>query len=277
MGKGVEVCAFSQSFVAQCWTGFNLTWTERMQLYCKMVGSGEPTMLLLHGLAGNGEVWQPLLPMLTGRWLGSILIPDLRGHGRSPHARHYGFGQHAADVAGLLMPGQLVTVVAHSMGAVVALAVASGMFGVSVDTILGFGVKIHFSDAEIEKSHARATSPVRWFESRGEAVETFLRLAGLTGLVGEETEVVNAGVRQEAGRWRLAADPRIYSVVGPRFEDIFSAAKTRLLLACGSDDPMVTIDDLRRFDAGAIELPGMGHNFHVRAPQVLFELIERLL
>jgi pimeloyl-ACP methyl ester carboxylesterase len=44
----------------------------------------------------------------------------------------YSFGQHAADVAALLRPGEPVVVVGHSMGGVVGLALASGWFGVDV-------------------------------------------------------------------------------------------------------------------------------------------------
>ena len=122
-----------------------------MQLYCERSGSGEEVLLLLHGMAGNGGVWKPLLEVMGGRWPGRILVPDLRGHGRSPQGGHYGYGQHAADIAELLDPGERVTVVAHSMGAVVALAAASGWFGIQIETVLGFGVKLHFSDADIEK------------------------------------------------------------------------------------------------------------------------------
>lgn len=49
-------------------------------LYCATYGSGAP-LLLIHGLGASGEVFQPLLPALTARY--HVIIPDLRGHGRS--------------------------------------------------------------------------------------------------------------------------------------------------------------------------------------------------
>lgn len=248
-----------------------------MQLHCEQVGTGGRVLLLLHGMSGNGGVWKPLLEVLRGEWPGKILVPDLRGHGRSPAGRHYGYGHHAADVADLIEPDERVTVVAHSMGSAVALAAASGWYGISIEAVLAFGVKVHFSDAEIEKSQSLAKLPVRWFDTRGEAVERFLRLSGLTGLVSEDAEVVHAGVREEGGRWRVAADPGTFSAVGPTFEDIVRAAKIRPRLACGSEDQMVKVDDLRRIDPGAVELPGLGHNFHVQAPKALAELMTRLL
>lgn len=245
-----------------------------MKLHCEQVGSGDDVLLLLHGMAGNAGIWMPLLKIAERRWPEKkFLAPDLLGHGRSPAGAHYGYGQHAAAVASLIAPGGRVTIVAHSMGTAVALALATGWFGVRVEKILAFGVKLHFSEAEIEKSHSMSRNPVRWFDTRGEAVDRFLKLSGLAGLVADDAPVVNAGVREEGGRWRVAADPGTFSAIGPLFGDMVRAAKCPLRLACGSEDPMVKIDALRRLDPQAIELPGLGHNFHVHAPEALAELI----
>ncbi|OGA29054.1 MAG: hypothetical protein A3I01_20240 [Betaproteobacteria bacterium RIFCSPLOWO2_02_FULL_65_24] len=248
-----------------------------MQLYCEQVGTGERVLLLLHGLAGNGAVWRPLLNVIRNRWPGRILVPDLRGHGRSPHGTHYTFGHYAADVADLLPAGERVTAVAHSMGAVVALTAANGWYGVSIDTVLGFGVKTGFTEAEKEKAQSLAGSPVRWFDTRSEAADRFMRLSGLKGLVKEDSEAVDAGVCQENGRWRVAADPRTFTPPGPALASLFRVEGTRLRLACGSEDQMVSVAELRRFDPEAVELPGLGHNLHVQAPEALAELMDRLL
>ncbi len=247
-----------------------------MELYCERFGKGAPVLLLLHGLAGNGGVWQPLLGVLRDRWPGAIVVPDLRGHGRSPHGRHYNYGQHAADVAELLDADEHVNVVAHSMGAVVAATAASALFGLSIDSILGFGVKTGFSEAELEKMRSLAKMPVRWFDTRREAAERFLKLSGLAGLAAEDCAAVAAGVREENGRWRLAADPGIFSAAGGAgLEGVLGACKARLNLACGSEDQMVTVQQLRRYDPQALELPGLGHNLHVQAPEALAALMER--
>jgi pimeloyl-ACP methyl ester carboxylesterase len=246
-----------------------------MRLYCEQIGEGAPVLLLLHGMAGNGAVWRQFVDVLRGTWPGKILVPDLRGHGRSPQGRHYGYGQHAADVSELLDAAEHVTVVAHSMGAVVALAAASAAYGLSIDSVLGFGVKMVFADADVDKARSLAAVPVRWFDSRREAADRFLRLSGLTGLAPEDSEAVQAGVREENARWRIAADPRTFSAPVPDFDNLFRAAKARVALACGSEDRMVSVEQLRRFDPEAVELPGLGHNLHVQAPQALAELLDR--
>jgi pimeloyl-ACP methyl ester carboxylesterase len=49
-------------------------------IFFKTVGDGEP-LLLLHGLMATGAMFDPLVPLLQGRF--RMLIPDLRGHGKS--------------------------------------------------------------------------------------------------------------------------------------------------------------------------------------------------
>jgi len=246
-----------------------------MELYFEKIGGKGPTLVLLHGMAGNGAVWQPLIEELRGRWPGNFLVPDLRGHGRSPHSAHYSFGQYAADVADLLDPSERAWSVGHSMGAVVALTLASGWYGVSIDAVLGFGMKLNWTEAETEKALSLAKVPVRWFDTRHEAADRYLRLSGLAGLVAEDSAAVDAGLRQENGRWRLAADARTFAAGKPAFEEIIRLAKARVILACGSNDPMVKVDESRRLDPGAIELQGLGHNLHLEAPQALARLIEK--
>jgi 3-oxoadipate enol-lactonase len=49
-------------------------------IYFRVVGSGE-TLLLLHGLLASGRMFDPLVELLRDRF--RMVIPDLRGHGRS--------------------------------------------------------------------------------------------------------------------------------------------------------------------------------------------------
>ena len=246
-----------------------------MDLYCEKIGSAGPTLLLLHGLAGNGAVWRPLIDALQGRWPGNIIVPDLRGHGRSPHSSHYSFGQYAADIADLLDPAEPVWTVAHSMGAVVALTLASGWYGITVGAVLGFGMKVSWTEAEIEKTLSLAKVPVRWFDTRQEAADRYLRLSGLAGLVAADSPAVDAGLREENGRWRLAADARTFGAPKSALDEIIRPAKARVILACGSNDPLVKVAELRTLDPHAIELKGLGHNLHLEAPQALAQLIDQ--
>ena len=61
-------------------------------------GSGEPVLLLLHGLGATGDVWDGWRPWLARRWPGRWLAPDLPGHGGSRPLSSYTFDTLAAAV-----------------------------------------------------------------------------------------------------------------------------------------------------------------------------------
>ena len=69
-------------------------------------GSGEPLLVLLHGLGATGDVWDEWRPLLARRWPGRWLAPDLPGHGGSPPLAAYTFDGFAAAVAGIVPPSE---------------------------------------------------------------------------------------------------------------------------------------------------------------------------
>ena len=91
-------------------------------------GSGEPVLLLLHGLGATGDVWEGWRPLLAQRWPGRWLAPDLPGHGGSPPLPGYTFESLATAVADLVGTSARTVVLGHSLGGVVGLALASGAF-----------------------------------------------------------------------------------------------------------------------------------------------------
>ncbi len=69
-------------------------------LFFRRFGTG-PSLVLLHGLAATGEMFQPIWDSLAARH--ELLIPDLRGSGQSAHLPGpYTVEQLAADVASLI-------------------------------------------------------------------------------------------------------------------------------------------------------------------------------
>ena len=246
-------------------------------LWVESGGSGKPLLLMLHGLGANAAVWQRLRPIVDERWPGRWLAPDLRGHGRSSHALPYGMAMHAADVAGLLGADDEVVALGHSMGGGVAMALAAGWFGVTVRQVIAFGVKLVWTAEEVAKAQELARAPVRWFATREEAIERYLRVAGLKGLVDPASPEAAVGVVAAEGRFRLAADPQINAVVGVPIETVIAAMRAPLCLAAGERDPMVTLEQMRRFDAQATTIAGAGHNPHVEAPEALWTLVENAL
>jgi pimeloyl-ACP methyl ester carboxylesterase len=71
-----------------------------MQCYYEEYGRGEP-LLLLHGFSASGEVWAPFVPELAKSY--RLIVPDLRGHGRSTNpSNQFTHRQSALDVFALL-------------------------------------------------------------------------------------------------------------------------------------------------------------------------------
>jgi pimeloyl-ACP methyl ester carboxylesterase len=245
-------------------------------LWVEEGGQGGPTLVLLHGLGCNADVWDGLKPTVKERWPGRWLIPDLRGHGRSGHRAPYSYAGHAADVAALIGQHEEAVVIGHSMGGVIAMALATGWFGVRVRHVVAFGIKIRWTDEEVSKLHQLARAPVRWFDSRAEAVDRYLKVSGLIGLVAPDSPAALSGVREEGGRYRLASDPGINAAAGPAVADFVKAMHAPLSLGAGSRDPMVTREDMLAFHPDPDIFDGVGHNVHVERADLIWRMIERI-
>lgn len=247
---------------------------EATTLWCERGGTEGPVLVLLHGIGANGAVWDGLVPLLGQHWRGRWIIPDLRGHGRSFHRAPYGIGVHAADVAGLLEPDDEVTLIGHSMGGAVAIALATGMFGVEVRRAVAFCVKVDWTEEDLARAEAVAAAPARLFDTEEDAVERCLRVAGLTGLVAPGARAATVGITEQEGKFRLATDPLVNATGRPDFASIARAARAPITLLSGENDTIGHADGMRRLGGAVTVLPGRGHNPHVEAPEAFWRAIE---
>ena len=100
--------------------------TDEVTLYGKRTsfrrGGDGPVILLVHGITGSSDHWEPLLPLLADRF--TVIAPDLLGHGESAKPRgDYSLGAHAAGLRDLLVAlgHERATVVGHSLGGGIAM------------------------------------------------------------------------------------------------------------------------------------------------------------
>lgn len=111
----------------------------------RLYGSGEPTLVFIHGWSCDSNYWREQLPLFSQKY--SIVTVDLAGHGGSSASRtdwsmaH--FGQDVATALGTV-PGQQLILIGHSMGGPVALEAARllknrviGIIGVDTFTTVG--------------------------------------------------------------------------------------------------------------------------------------------
>lgn len=69
-------------------------------IYFEEHGSGEP-LVLLHGFGGTGKTFETIIPELAQQF--RLIVPDLRGHGRSTNMREDWTNRQAAlDIVALL-------------------------------------------------------------------------------------------------------------------------------------------------------------------------------
>ncbi|MFJ8963716.1 alpha/beta fold hydrolase [Lentzea sp. NPDC102401] len=225
-------------------------------------GGNGPLLVLLHGLGATGEVWQDVVK----DWEGSWLVPDLPGHGRSSQIDRYSFGSLAAAVADEI-PREPVTIVGHSLGGVVGLTLASGWFGVEVTTCVGIGIKVQWTDEELQKAAALAAKPGKVFATEEEAVERASKMAGV-GLAH--------GVSEVDGGWAPSLDMRAFGVGRPDMAGLIMAAQAHVVLAAGENDPMSPQEHLRELVPEPVTFPGAGHNVHVESPSSLRTVLAQL-
>jgi pimeloyl-ACP methyl ester carboxylesterase len=143
-----------------------------------------------------------------------------------------------------------------------------------VGAVLAFGVKIDWSAGELAKARELASRPTRTFATRQEAIDRYLKISGLHGLVSPESEEALLGINDEQGAYRVAMDPRVYAAVGPSVEGVLGSCTAPLRLAAGADDPMVSRSAMRRIDPLATTFDGAGHNVHWEAPELLWRFVE---
>ncbi len=96
-----------------------------VELVARDEGEG-PVVVLLHGVGGSHTVWNAVATELAPHF--RVLVPDLRGHGRSPAPAQaeYSFDEHEGDLLALLDRKGIASahLVGLSGGALLALRVA---------------------------------------------------------------------------------------------------------------------------------------------------------
>jgi pimeloyl-ACP methyl ester carboxylesterase len=245
------------------------------KLFAERGGKGERLLVLLHGLGATAAVWHPFIEVLDREWNGRWLAPDFRGHGRSMKEGPYNFEQHAKDVGALTASESAdeVIVLGHSFGGVIAALASSGEFGVKPDASLAFGVKIRWTEEEKDKALDLAKRPAKVFASREEAVERYMKMAGIFGMFDPTSAAVESGIAAVEGGWKVAQEAGTFFAVEQSVPDALRRAKSPIRLAAGSRDPMVTLDDMRSIDPDAVLLEGAGHNAHVESPEKVWQFV----
>lgn len=252
-----------------------------MKLHVEKLGDGPP-LIVLHGLLGSGDNWLGL----AKNWapLYTILAPDLRNHGRSPHSAQTGFADMAQDVAELIYEHGFTeaTVLGHSLGGKVAMQLAmdhpslvSGLLVVDiaprqyapvheaiVRALLAIELSQHATRSSVEQELAAAvtSAPVRqWLlKNLGRNADTGFFWKPNLPILLQELAALSAALPVRAG----------YS--GP------------VQFVRGGRSEYISAEDAGNFSqwfsgAELVTIPEAGHWVHVDAPQELDRLVKEFM
>jgi pimeloyl-ACP methyl ester carboxylesterase len=242
-----------------------------------------PLLVLLHGLGGTAEVWRGVEALLPDAWPGGWVAVDLPGHGRSDPASSYSFDAQAELVGELLdellaerwdgVPpaGRDMVLMGHSMGGMVALALAAGR--PEVRRVIGFSIKTYWPAEQVDGMRAQSRKPARVFATREEAVERYLMASGLRGLTDPADPAHAAGVRRVEDGWRIAQDMGTFDFGVPDMPALLARVACPVTLGRGSEDAMVRAANYADLGVEVVTWDGLGHNPHVEDPAALVALI----
>jgi pimeloyl-ACP methyl ester carboxylesterase/acyl carrier protein len=253
---------------------------------------GQP-VLCLHGLMDHGASWEQVAAPLARRGL-RVFAPDLRGHGRSDHARSgaYHLFDLLGDVDALIgsLAERPVMLVGHSLGAALAALIAvsrpqrlAGLVLIEPPPLLtpdGAGSLERLGehlDALAETPRHAAFADVHAAAERLRVVLPRLGQAQALRMAERLTEPAAGGVQ-----WRW--DPRLRGLAGliydggfasGRFDDALGRLAVPALLIYGDG-----LDSTADRAPASLSLPGLrrvrlhgGHALHVDAPDDVAALI----
>lgn len=245
-------------------------------IWYEQSGEGSDVLLLVHGMGANGAIWDAFLEMAEAKWSGKIIVPDLRGHGRSEQRDNYSFGTMAADLAELIQPGESVNIIGHSLGGALGAFLGTGWFGVDVASVLALSVKVKWAQEEIEKGRSVARSPIRWMPSRDEALERYLRISGLGGRGASVARSAEVGIVEEGGQYRVAADNRTFGSAALGVPEMMGQNRAPILFATGEDDPIAPPVDFADAGLDVSIVPKAGHQLPIDAPLAVWDAFEEV-
>jgi pimeloyl-ACP methyl ester carboxylesterase len=250
----------------------------------------KPTVLLIHGMAGNSDTWREVMPSLAEDF--TVLAPDLLGHGESakPHG-DYSLGAYASGLRDLLAVLGLgpVSVVGQSLGGGVAMQLAY-QHPELVDRLTlvgsgGLGREVSWLLRALTLPGAEYAMPLifpPFLRGKGEAVGRVLHDRGIRAPRLAEMWRSYVSLTQAANRaafvrtLRAVIDPGGQSVNAS--DRLYLAAAMPTLIVWGENDQMIPVEhaysahDL--IPHSRLEIfEGIGHFPHVEEPVRFTEVL----
>ena len=262
---------------------------------CTWGDPGGKPVLCLHGVLNQGAIWDAIAPTLVqqGKY---VIAPDLRGHGKSAHVGPEGNYQvldYVADIDALVQQLHLtpLTLVGHSMGAVIAAAFTSARpEQVSSLFLIEPVVPGEDTAAAIDLTHHLnylATPPTHTpYPTLAAAAERFQKtIPGLSQVWAEKLAERLLEPVAEGWQWRWDARLQVRTRFGlsggtftrDRYAQLLRAISTPTTLIFGQDSDFNRPADLafqqhQLPHAEVITVPG-GHHLPLQSPDAVLPIL----
>ena len=251
----------------------------RHRPYCRREGEGT-AVLLIHGLGGSWRYWRRGLDGI--RTHHTLYLPDLIGFGRSPKPRgDYSLSMHVEALAPIVAePDGPMTIVGHSMGALVALGLYSS-FPDRVKRLTLIGLPYFPSRALAESSLSKVALMNRlvigrsWLAPAVCYMKDLLALPVFAPLAGMPVDLYRDYWKHT---WASFSRSFFNTLLAGNAVALFeSVDRTKVTLVHGRHDLIAPIAYIRelvgRFpDLALRELRG-GHHLYLMYPRLLNRLI----
>ncbi|MER6134365.1 alpha/beta hydrolase [Streptomyces sp. NPDC001815] len=251
---------------------------DRVQLFCTALGSDRTApLLLVHGWGGDGREWSAHAEALADRF--RVIVPDLRGHGRSEVPDEGNTtAEMADDLAALLrrLGAGPTTAVGHSMGgqvvnllavrhpelvrSVVALDPAHGAHGTEAE-----GIPARLEEYREHGARAAADFVAGAFSARAPAG---LRTAHVRTMLGTPNHVI---AQAYAGMY---ADPGAVGVRPHSEAYLRRRAQPALTVWTSAEAAAWERGTLRVPGSRVDHWPDSGHYLHEEHPERTVRLVE---
>lgn len=256
-----------------------------MRLNAVELGTADPgqaPVVLLHGLFGAAQNWGGVQKRLaaSGR---RVIALDLRNHGASPWDPAMDYPAMAADVAETLaaLRAAPATVVGHSMGGKVAMALALARPAVVARLVVADIAPVAYPPGLRGHVAAMLALPLRPGLSRREAEAALAPVVPEPGI--RAFLLQNLRFEGPAPAWRLNLEAIAAAMpVIEAFPDLAGPYPGPVLVLAGERSDYIRPahhDRIRTLfpAAGFATVPGAGHWVHAENPAAFLELVEGFL
>lgn len=246
-------------------------------IHFEVHGQGPP-VLLVHGYPLSGRLWDEVVPPLSRDF--RLIVPDLRGHGRSDATEAATMDDYAEDLRAVLAAAdesRPVVLVGMSMGGYVSLAFCRRYR----EQVRGLALVDSRASADsVEAAEARHVTAERVLREGSAFVAD--EMVGKLFASGAPVDL------RERWRARMAATPprgvaaALRAMAGrPDSEPLLRELDIPLLVVVGAEDAITPVEGARAMAqtaAGALEVvPGAGHMTPAEKPEIVAGALRRFL